>query len=129
MITEAKKYHNLPSASCRFRKAGGNIQSELKASALVANGINSGLSLKALEWQSQCWRAREDGHLKLRQRAFYPYSASGFYSTLHRLMISSDFEQRDLFSPGLLNQRLETSSQTHSEILFLPVISLKTHLS
>ena len=36
----------------------------------MANGINSGLSLKAWEQESQCLRAQEDGHLKLRQRAF-----------------------------------------------------------
>ena len=85
VITEAKKYHNLPSASWRFKKAGGAIQPKSKGlsfggqwykfwSESESPRTGEPVSEGQRRWTSQTWA-----------EGIHPFSASLFYSDLRQM--------------------------------------------
>ena len=92
---------------------------------MVANNINSGLSLKALEQESQCLRAREDGHLKLGQRAFTLSLLLCSIQTLDRWNdIQSLCVERSFFTRSTESKARDKLTDTLRNTI-LPVIILK----
>ena len=80
VITEAKKYHNLPSASWRFRKAGGNIQSEFKGLSKGGQWYKFWSESESLKTGEPVFEGPRRWTSQTQAEGIHPFSASLFYS-------------------------------------------------
>lgn len=79
VITEAKKYHNLPFASCRFRKAGGNLQSESKGLSIGGQWYKFWSESESPRMAEPVFEGQRRWTSQTQAESIYPFSAS-FYS-------------------------------------------------